>query len=322
MNRAEALERIAPLMEMKVREVEHTPRTRVMVTPEAILLRPAERGRFLPMTAEGARSMASHAGFPQELAKQLSPGTFARVATELLARKGKYSLLLKQDMVIGFAKARQYRVINPERALRSVEQGLGNADYHRVLVEGQAVSLEILGEQQTPVVRGDMVRGGAMVTFSPLGIVQPTVKSYVMRLVCTNGATGTDVLREYQYGGEGDDIWQWFRQSARDAYRSLERVVNRWRQMREEQIPPEDRALVLEAMLKEAGIGKAAADAVRAQALATPPQTAYDVMNLVTWASSHLLERPKEIRRAQNAAASFSEQTEHRRICPVCHRQR
>ena len=321
MNRTEVLEQMAPLTDLRVREVEHTPRTRVMVTPEAVLIRPTQSGRFLPMAVEGIRDMAKFSGFPQDLAMELSPDTFGRVATELLARKGRYSLLLRQDMVVGFARAGLYRPLDPERVLRTVEQGIGETDFQRVHVApDRSVSVEVIGQNEGAVTKGDLVRGGAMVAWSPIGVVDPLVQSYVVRLVCTNGATSTDMVSQYHYGGDGDDVWQWFRESARNAYRSMNKVIDRWRQMRAVPIPAADRAMVLEAMLKKAGIRTEVAEAVRARALAEPPRTPYDIMNLITWASSHLLEAPAEVRRAQQAAASFAEETEHRRICPVCHR--
>lgn len=325
MKREEVLERMAPMMDLRMRQVEHTPRTRVMVRPDAVLLRPAETGKFLPMTVEGTKSMASYAGMPESLAKQLSPDTFGRVATELLASKGRYAVVMRQGMIVAFAKHAR-NAVNPERALRTIEQGIGsrNTDYHRVHVLDNAVTLEVVGAQQTAVARGDIVRAGAMVTFSPIGTVLPEVQSFALRLACVNGATSTDVVKEYHYGGngDGDEFWEWFRQSVGEAYASIGRIVERYREMRREKIPAGDRALVLEAMIRQASLNKATADAVRAQAIAEPPRTAYDVSNLVTWASSHLLERPAEVRRAQDAAARFADETEHRRLCPVCHRSR
>ncbi|MBU1067638.1 hypothetical protein KKE60_07605, partial [Patescibacteria group bacterium] len=85
---------------------------------------------------------------------------------------------------------------------------------------------------------------------------------------------------------------------------------------------PEDRNLVLESLLKRAGIRGADADVVRANALTHPPENAYDMMQLVTWASTHHLMNPRAIMRAQQAAAVFSDETEHQRVCPTCHKQR
>lgn len=323
MNREEVLEQMAPIMDLEVRDVEHNPRTRVMVTPEVVTFRPGGGARLVEVTPDGVRGMAREAGFPKDLGSKVSPDTFGRVMTELLAHKGRYSLLMKDGRVVDFSKPRQHRNLNPERVLQTVERTMPKVQFHRVLFpDRHSVSLELVGERHQPVVRGDMVQAGAMVTFSPVGIINPVVQSYVMRLVCANGLTSNDVVQEFHFSAEGDDVWQWFRQSVRSAYNALGRIVTRYQEMRNERIRPEDRAVMLEAMLREAGITKEAADAVRNMALQRPPQSAYDIMNLISWASSHLLESPYQVRRAQLAAASFADRVEHHRICPVCHRAR
>ena len=92
--------------------------------------------------------------------------------------------------------------------------------------------------------------------------------------------------------------------------------------MDRERIAPEDRASVLEAMLRSAGITGVNAEAVRAHALEEPPETAYDAHNLITWAATHILTEPRRILRARAAMATFTSETEHRRVCPVCRRTR
>ncbi len=328
MNRQEVLEQLEPLRNTQVREVEHTPRTRVVVTPDMVTLRPGGGARTLEVTKLGVESMAKFINFPQQTLDRLRPETRGLVATELLSKKGQYSLVVKDGAVVDVAKRGHYRAVNPERVLKAIEAGVPGIEYHRALVlPGSVVSLEVVGDRRQPVSRGDMIQAGANIAFSPLGLVFPSVQSYVLRLACTNGATDRCVLREFEFergggGGEGDDIWHWFRTSVRDAYNALDRIVNRYQQMEREEVTPENRAMILEAMLREAGIRGEDAEAVRALALQSPPETNFDMHNLITYASSHILERPAQIRRAQEAAATFSSATEHARICPVCNAQR
>jgi hypothetical protein len=89
-----------------------------------------------------------------------------------------------------------------------------------------------------------------------------------------------------------------------------------------ERIPAEQRAGVLEQLLREAGITGKDAEAVRAQAIQNPPHNSYDMMNLITWASSHILQEPIRIHRALRAGASFSDESEHASVCPLCHARR
>jgi hypothetical protein len=316
----------------QVRTIEYTPHTRFNVTPEMIEIRPGNRQHALTLAKEGVTSLTRYAGLTQDTARKLSPRTLNAVLSELLGRKGRYSLLLQDNLVIGFSNPTEYNSVNPSRVLTAIERGIKGVDYHRVLtLDNFVVSLEIVGDRRESVAVGDLVQAGANVTFSPLGTVNPTIRSFALRLTCTNGATHNEILREYRYGSgggggdqggnDGGDIWNWFRQSAREAYNSLPNVVNRYRVLLNEAIEPDQRAYILEAMLKEARISGADADAIRALALENPPNNSYDMMNLITYGTSHIFESPARVRTAQLAIADYTSADEHARICPVCHQQ-
>jgi len=325
MNRTEVLQQLEPITHTLVRQVEHGPRTRVVVTPDMVVLRPGSGGHLIPLNENGVKALTNYIGMPRSLCQQLSPDTFGRVVTELLDRKQRYNILLDNGQVIDFADYRGIRNLPTERVVETIERSVPSAEFHRVNLFGQySAMIEVVGEQRQPVVRGDLIRAGALVTFSPINTIRPTVQSYVLRLACTNGMTANNVLKEFQFGGggEGDDIWQWFRQSLRDAYRSLNAIVNRYREMRNERIPADQRAAMLEAMLRDARITGEDADAIRARAIEEPPRNTYDLVNLLTWASSHVVREPARIRRIQTTVATFSSEAEHRQVCPICHRNR
>jgi len=330
LNRVEVLERMEPLTNTQVRTIDHNPRTRVVVTPDMVTFRPGGGQHHLQMTIPGVQSMTKFIGLPDSIAGKLQPETFGNVATELLNRKNRYALVTKDGEVTGVAKPQEYHTLNPERVLRSVEQGIRGIEFHRVLIlENFVVSLEVVGERRQAVRSGDLIRAGANISFSPLGTVDPTIQSYALRLICTNGLTSNTILREFHYGGgsgggggEGDDIWQWFRNSTREAYLALDRIVTQYRKMDKEQVPPDQRAMMLEALLREARISGSDANAIRALAIEEPPETSYDMMNLITQATSHIMEDPQRVRRAQLTVADFTSENEHARVCPVCHSRR
>jgi len=321
MDRTEVLEKLEPIRHTRVRQIEHTPRTRVIVQPGQVVIRPGSGGQLVPLGEKGVTAMTNFVGLPRKVCQELSPDLFGRVATELLGRKERYNLLLEGDQVQDFAEFRGVRNLPVERVLSTIERAVPGCDYHRVTtLPGSVATLEIVGTEQQAVRRGDLVRAGAMVTFSPINTVMPAVQSYVVRLACTNGMTSRTVLAHYAGGGgEGDDIWQWFRQSVQAAYQSIGDIVNRYREMSEERIPAEHRAAMLEELIRRAGITGKDADAIRAQAIQVPPRNSYDMMNLLSWASSHIIREPRKIQAAMNTIATFASEQEHARICPLCH---
>lgn len=322
MERSAVLEQIQPIMRMGLRKVDHGAGARVVIGQEQVALKPSKGSRAITFTEDGQRNLLSFANIPMAMDNKLSMDTRARVANELLARKGPYSVIVNDNQITGFATDKQeHNALNPERVLKTVEKALSIVNYNRVHVEGAAARIELTTDQQATVARGDLVQAGAVIQFSPIGTEFPSVESYVLRLSCTNGMTSNDVFQKFGHG-EGDDVWHFFRQAVRAAVRALARIAGRYIQMMRDNIPPDQRALVLEAMIKEARISPEIADAIRARAIAEPPRTAYDVMNMITYASSHDLTEPKEVIRAQRAAAKFIDESEHTRLCPTCRSKR
>jgi len=327
MKRVEVLERIGPLVEGEVRNIRESDGARVMAGADMVSLRPRRGTRAVEMAPEGVKNMVSFAGLSLRLARQLSHNTFSQLLSELMANTGKYSLIVKDDRVVNVIPYGAQTMVNPVRLLDAIEKTIPVRDYHRltILDKHPVVSLEIVGEKTQPVVRGDLVRAGVKVDFSPMGIVTPVVQSYAVVLNCTNGATSNVVLSEFRGGrgsggGEGDDIWQWFRSSVKRAYNSFDEVVGQWKKLQGENIPPVDRARMLSALLKRAQITGEIAEAVMAMAVENPPRNAWDMHNLITYASSHLLTAPRKVDRTQRAAAAFADEATHARACPLCHR--
>ncbi len=322
LTRDQVLERIEPLTHLKVREVDHGPRTRVIAQPEGVIFRPGGGGHTMELTEDGLNSMAKYIGLPAKLNEQLSPDTFGKAATELLDRKGRYSVLTEESRIVSFHKAGEYHNTNPNRVIDTIERELG-ADmiFSRVIfLDRGGVCIEASMANQQPVVRGDLVQAGAAITFSPLGTIQPLVQSFILRCYCTNGWLDYDAGGSFSFGyGEGDSIWQFFRKAVRKAARQVDGVLAQWRNMIETRLDPAERAQILEALMKDAGISNEIAEALRARALETPPDNMYDAMNLITYASSHLLDDPRRIRRAQKTASQFVREANPSRECPLCH---
>lgn len=323
MHRDEVLQKLESINRYRIRQVDTAERSRVRVTPEFITIRPGSGGALVPLNDNGVKSLQKFVGVPAALRSKLSEGTYSRMLTELLGRKERYNMLVADDQVVDFAEYQGTRTLPAERVLRTIERGTrGNADFHRVVVmTNYSAMIEVVSEQQEAVVRGDIVRAGASVTFSPINTVAPLVQSSVLRLVCTNGLTAATVLREFHGGGNGN-IWDWMRDSVREAYGALASIVSRYREMREERIPANHRAAMLEALLRSAKITGPDAEAVRAQALESPPRNAYEMMNLVTWASSHVVRDPARILTARATAAEFAATTDHTEVCPLCRGRR
>ena len=325
MNKQEVMESLREETGYQVRQVEAP---RVMLDGDRVYIRPTRHARPVQVETKAIDTLLRITGITTTLKKRLPPDLFAKVATYSFDRSdNRYALVVRGDQVADIVPADERHSIPVEKALTTIERSAGDGvDFQRALVlPGHVIRVEAVGIEEQPVRRGDLVRAGVLTQFSTIGAGKPMVQSYCQRLACTNGAVTMDVFREFSFGGNGGSngqFWSWFRKSVQDSFHSLGDIVNRWKSMVEEQISPAERNLVLEALLKRAGIRGRDADVVRARALESPPENAYDMLNLVTWATSHQLEGPRAIVRAQLAAATFSDESEHQRVCPTCHKTR
>lgn len=323
MDMAQVLEKVEPLTKLKGEVIEGDFKVLWSADDGAVELRPGRGKRAIPFNPDSLERLFNHANINKNLRERISTQTLMQAVSESLANaqqdKG-LSILTRDGMIEDIGPGQEFRSIPPERVLRKITKGLGGeVDFSRVLtLPNHTIRVETLGMEQKAVVENDIIRAGTMTQFSPLGITIPAVQSFNLRQWCLNGATTMDIVRDFQYGGEGDDIWQFFQRANREAYRSIGPVIERYQQLMQEEVTPEDRAAVVNALLKQMKASTETVAAVQARALETPPQNSYDVLQLATWATSHVIADPVRIVRAQNAIATWTNEETHARTCPTC----
>jgi hypothetical protein len=337
MNRNEVLERLQPYEGIRPRDLTATAKVVVAENESGFAIRPTSGAHLIDIGEAGLPALYRRTGLSAALAKNVQPETLAGVATEALTSQGEHSLMINEEGVVDIADVGKYRHIPSANVLNNVERGMPDeVEYSRILnLPNQTVQLEIAGVEETPVVAGDLIRAGVTVRFSPTGLSLPVVASNTLRLICTNGMTSLVNLREFSYtgGGNGEGngngngngpLWNWLRRSVRDAYRGVAPIIERFREMEGTAISPTERAEMIEALIRQQQLPAEAADAVRARAIAEPPNTVWDVFNLGTWASSHAIpdSEARRVVRAQRALSTFAQQDVHDRICPTCRRGR
>ena len=320
LTRDDVLNELAPVSNVDVRTITVDPRTGVVLGEDEVAIRPGNRQRSITIDPDnGIADLYRHIGLSQSTALKLQPKTFETVATELFARGGDTNVLVRDGRIVKFGVDMSNNRVTIGRLVQTLDRQIEGCEYTRAMVMGADTALiDIAGHRSEAVIPNDIVRAGVSIIFSPIGSVKPVVKSYALRQWCMNGATTNHVLSEFT-GAEGDDVWQFFRKSIRQAIRSFAKIVEVYQRMAGEEIADEDRAAMVEAVLVEAGIRGRLADAVRARALEAPPRTSWDVYNLGTWASTHLIEEPRQLVRARRATEHYASTTEHARVCPMCH---
>ena len=325
MNREQVMERIGSICDLKVKPITHGPKTKVSVGSDMVVLKPGGGARTLEMTEEGVRNLANFCTIPDKFGTTLTPTTFGLVATELLEAKGQYALIVDRDnRIVDFGRAKEYRDFNTERVLATIDRAMPSCEIQRVFsLADHTVSLDVASPKEMVVSRGDLVRAGANITFSPIGVTTPLVVPYTLRCECTNGMTTSDILREYKFtggdGGGGGSFYPWLNKSIRLASNCLGDIIKRWRKLQAENIPDGQRAAMLTALLREARITGEVAAAINSRALEHPPENSFDLFNLITWGASTVEMEPKEVFRLRGAADKSYQEEAQKRLCSLCH---
>ncbi len=318
MDRPTVERELSSLLTLKSSRVESP---QLEISTEGMYLSGTGIGSGVPITRDGFASLLKYFGVPRRVINGLRTGSTANLLTELMEGKAFNVLHTDQRVVDIIAPSRAVN-INMTSVLDSIESAVPEAEYNRVLMLPHfSVQLEVLGHREETVTEGDLVRGGVMVRFSPVGLVNPLIQPFMSRLICANGATSFEVIKEFPLGNEDSSkLPEWFTSSFRAAYESFDSVIDQWRALATHAINPSDRALILSGVVKKARLSSKVQDMIYAQAMEEPPRSAYDVLQLITWAASHTMEDPVKIIIAQHAAAGFATEIFHEKHCPTCNR--
>lgn len=325
MTRTQVLERIPNLTGFQLRTFGAEP-TALLDKDGGLQGIRCDRGtRAVDVTPEAAEALFRQIYLKEPLSKKLTPKTKGLVLNEALADT-PLALMVKDHQGIDIVPARSIRLLQPERVTQTLERAIDGAEFcHVSELSGHVLHLEIMGHQEMAVARGDLVRAGVSIDFPVIGGRDLQVRSYVQRLICTNGAITNDFMGDYSYrdhsGDDGGEVLHWIRLKARAAYRALNKVVTRWIELTHQEVPAGERAEVLEHWIREAKMPPDVAEEIRAQALNAPPANQYDMMNLITWGTSHVDMEPNRRRRSLHYLAALQEHTVSGRVCPRCHSQ-
>jgi len=298
------------------------------------------RDQEFPLTtAEGRDSMFELAGIPKGLAKS----TPSKLMMPVLAHQ-----LARQERVIAFSDEQNgllrlespkdmHPSLEPEPVLQHIYDQYPEVLYQKAEVtkDFQADLLAIThndvhkleellqpGQHKFLPKDGDPFRAGVHLRFSPIGVVEPLIEPYMVRLICTNGAIHQEFMTSWGPGyGEGDDMWAWFRQGMAQAHASVNAVMGQYAGLVGEEIKAgQDRTLAVEGMIRAARLPAGMANGLRDLAIADPPRTQYELWNHLTAVATHNSKGFGEQLRRMTVAGNQVEPNQHRQFCINCGR--
>jgi len=171
---------------------------------------------------------------------------------------------------------------------------------------------------------GDPFRAGVHIHTNPMGLSAPEIEPFTYRLVCLNGAVHTQYLHD-AWGrgfGEGDELWQWFRDGLQASDMAVGNIMGKYAEMLGEAIEPNARAAVVEGYARQARLGNEDKQALREQAMNEPPRNMYDLFNLATATATHRGHKTLQemLNHQRRATVNTTTADAHGHYCPTCKR--
>ena len=308
MNRQDVEARIEDLSGFQAKAVDTTT-VRWAADGENMIYRQGRRSyQATPAMVQQATELCQ---IPVAYAKRSGPDFLAHQLNHWMPQLGAMNMVTKGGELVALSSA-QVPLVNPSRVLQKIESTVKPTNYSRLRASADKVEIYAVGESQEAIRKGDIVRGGVYVAFSPIGTFLPHVKGFVERLVCTNGAiAGQDTL-VFSFGGDnGDSILKWMGDSLKRAYKYLKPEANRLREMANTKINPSE---VIDHVLRSR-LPEGVRNQIRACVMDEGAPTLYDLYNHITYVASHEIEDGDVAHRLFERAGTVGEH----RSCPVCH---
>jgi len=184
------------------------------------------------------------------------------------------------------------------------------------------VSIEMTNSNNTKeVLVGDIVSAGVKFSFSPIGTVAPSISAYTNRLVCANGAISNKNIYKFEFqNSHQQDFRDWLCTSVVEAYNEFNDIIEIYKKMTTEIVSAHDKSSLLQHILNNSRLGRAANKSINAKALDSEVNTMWDAFNLITWGATHATEDYDRVNNALEYASLFSydEKEQHRGTCPIC----
>jgi hypothetical protein len=258
-------------------------------------------------------SAAYSVGIPRKFITLCDADIQATLLNHFLAKNGAPTVAMKKDQVVGFS-FENAPIIAPERVVNKIQELTNAIGYDRVSKYNGLVDIFAVGEKEDSVSVGDIVKGGVMLTFSPLGIAMPEVTAYTLRLACINGMLTQESVARFRRTNEVDgNLDDWFKYTIPEAYQTALNQVQKYREMKEIKLGEDLPAIVRHVT---GDLPVAVRNTVYEQALKDRPATLYDLLNTITYVASHRMEN---INHMKSLMSIGGEMSGHYSTCPTCH---
>jgi hypothetical protein len=213
-------------------------------------------------------------------------------------------------------------IIKNQEVLNAIEKRFGKEakiDKCDIGVDGLTNINVVSEENELKIEKGDLFNSGVHIQNHPFGVVRPEIDGYLLRLVCLNGAIGTDeVFRAPMTMGE--DPKQWLHSSIKKARYTTSKLFSHIKELKGKAITGNTQDL-LDGLYIELDIPNRVQDLINSRVHKHGADSMYDIFNHLTYVASNIgAVRREPILRNRLMRASSHFASHIGEVCQNCQR--
>ena len=237
------------------------------------------------------------------------------------AKYGALKPITDQDGIIGFVRPAA-PVIPPIQVLEEVEDNMGkigDLEYAFMAGDYELMTFSVFGPKHEEISEGDIYQGGVTVSFSLVDAAPFEVRASTLRLVCTNGATSSELHYRASRKTPQSDVIEWLGKAVQAAWAEIKSEFDAVKRSATQRL--EDHVgMTIDSIFTEFQVPLAARDDIRDVLLSQETHTIFDVANAITAVGSNdpdILGDPRALLRMMGIGGRL---TRHGDVCPTCYR--
>lgn len=281
--------------------------------------------KVYPLAPTGINSLVIRLNLPSSLPNKLSeqPDLLVHNLQTLSSLKNMQGKMLLRNGEVLSVVAPNALILPHEQVVNNIERRIKEVRFDKVFEDPPGVfNIHAFtgNGQQLDAGQGDYFKTGVKVVNSGLGLVQPSVSGYAVRLKCLNGAIAVDDLWRAPAKLSNEDGADWLDDSIRNARKVGKKFFAKIKSLKDIEIHSEHMDAFLESIYGDLGIPESVRDFISRRVFKEGADNMYDVFNHITYVASNyvaLQEHPRFVNRLLTAGGAL---TNHAEVCPTCYR--
>lgn len=255
---------------------------------------------------------------------KMTVGLQRRVIEAVLQASDPFSIITDDNRVIQLTNSKA-SPINVVSLLDHIEKSIEGMQFHTASVRRNRIAdISIVSPIVKPIkINGkDVIQAGAFISVSPSGSSTPKVRAYTVNQICSNGAVSSAYGQEYNYT-DGEQVNGWATDSIKESLASVGITAEQYIRLSKIEIDDDSqRKSIIRNMIEKSNLSEDNSKLVWDRAKQTPPNTLWDVFNIITYVVTHQMSGGTSRYNAWRGIGDFAARHSNvKHKCDICNKE-